>query len=168
MVYRKSLFRNIASGFSLIEIIVVLGILGIMATLAITIINPQTQFNKANDGIRKSDLLKIQSALELYRSNNGDYPGPIDWCAQITHTTYPEVLNALQPAYLENIPKDPKYKNTGRDYMYWHNAFGRYRLYAVLDYTGDPNAVSQVMITDGGSHCGGTDNTYYNYKVTNP
>lgn len=152
-------------GFTLVELLVVIGLLGVIATVSIILINPQAQINKSNDGLRKSDLVKIQSALEIYRADNGDYPGNIGWCSQLSSVSYQDIRQALTPQYMSTLPTDPKFGNTTEDYYYWHNEYGEYRLYAVLEFTGDPKVVANVQGSDGivGS-CPGASNQY-NYKV---
>lgn len=151
--------------FTLVELLVVIGLLGVIATVSIILINPQAQIDKSNDGLRKSDLVKLQSALEIYRANNGDYPGSIGFCSQISNVSYQDVRLALVPSYLSTLPKDPKYGDTNTDYYYWHNEYGEYRLYALLDFTGDPAVTPGIQSDDGivGS-CPGA-NANYNYRV---
>lgn len=61
-------------GFTLIELIVVVGILAILSTFLLTVLNPFEQFKKAQDARRKSDLAQIQKALETYYQDNTAYP----------------------------------------------------------------------------------------------
>jgi len=60
------------SGFTLIELLVVIAIVGTLSTI-ITIVFSSAQKN-ARDQQRKSDLAKIQVALEVYYSRHGYYP----------------------------------------------------------------------------------------------
>lgn len=129
------LIKSNISGFTLTEIIVVMGILGIIATTAIIMINPQTQFNKANDGVRKSDMVKLQSALELYRGDNTYYPPTLT------------LLTSGTPKYLETQPVDPRTKATyAANYQALPTGCNNtttfctsYQLWACLDYA-DPAA----------------------------
>jgi prepilin-type N-terminal cleavage/methylation domain-containing protein len=157
MDYCKKLFGHISQftkGFSLIELLVVIGILGLMATITVTIINPTTQLNKSQDGIRKSDLLKLQSALELYRGNNVYYPPTLS------------LLTSGTPKYLETQPTDPK---TGVTYEANYQALPSgcnnvatfcttYSLWACLQYAQDPKADTVTQ-----SNC-----TVKSYTVRNP
>jgi general secretion pathway protein G len=62
------------SGFSLVELLIVMAILGILSVLAIMALNPQALIGKANDSRRKSDLNKIRTAFEEYFNDKGYYP----------------------------------------------------------------------------------------------
>ena len=59
-------------GFTLIELLVVVAIIGILASVIMASLN--TAESKARDAKRISDMQQIQTALELYYSNHGDYP----------------------------------------------------------------------------------------------
>src|SRR5688572_19520071 len=59
-------------GFTLIELLVVVAVIGVLSSLLMA--NFVGIRQRARDGQRKSDLRQIQSALELYRSDNGFYP----------------------------------------------------------------------------------------------
>jgi prepilin-type N-terminal cleavage/methylation domain-containing protein len=58
-------------GFTLLEILVVLLIIGIFATISIVIVNSARK--KGRDGQRKSDLSQIAKAYEMYNMYNGKY-----------------------------------------------------------------------------------------------
>lgn len=53
------------SGFTLIEILVVVGVLTILATVAVFFIDPIEQFAKSNDSKRVSELRTLASAVEI-------------------------------------------------------------------------------------------------------
>lgn len=66
--------KNNTYGFTLIELIVSIGILVILATFLTVTMNPFEQFLKSQDAKRKSDLIQIQNALESYYQDQGRYP----------------------------------------------------------------------------------------------
>lgn len=99
-------------GFSLIEIMVVVVILGILASIVVPKI-----VSRPDDARRvkaRQDVLAIQSALELYKLDNGFYPTTDQGLAALVKqpTTNPQVSSWKQ--YLKSIPKDP----WGREYLY--------------------------------------------------
>jgi general secretion pathway protein G len=99
-------------GFSLIEIMVVVVILGILAALVVPKI--MSRPDEARIVKAKQDVLAIQNALDLYRLDNGVYPSTDQGLMALVKkpTTPPEPIDWKQ--YLKSLPKDP----WGRDYLY--------------------------------------------------
>jgi type II secretion system protein G len=60
------------NGFTLIELLVVITIIGILAAVGLASYRVANQ--KARDSRRQADIVAIQSALEAYRTTNGQYP----------------------------------------------------------------------------------------------
>lgn len=73
MVYTRC-FRSsiIQKGFTLVELLVVVTLIGILTTVALANFSGGTA--KARDTQRKSDLRAIRDALEQYKLDNGSYP----------------------------------------------------------------------------------------------
>lgn len=59
-------------GFTLIELLVVIAIIGLLSTLAVVALG--TARERSRDAKRLSDLRQIQTALELYYTENDAYP----------------------------------------------------------------------------------------------
>jgi len=59
-------------GFTLIELLVVIAIIGLLSTLAVVALGNARK--KANDAKRVSDVKQTQTALELYYTDNNEYP----------------------------------------------------------------------------------------------
>ncbi len=71
MVYKRK------NGFSLIELLVVVAVLGVLAAILIGVLNPAGLFGQGRDSRRLSDLTTVQAALEQYYAENGSYPASI-------------------------------------------------------------------------------------------
>lgn len=59
-------------GFTLIELLVVIAIIGLLSTLAVVALGSARE--KARDSKRLADLKQVQTALELYYTDNNAYP----------------------------------------------------------------------------------------------
>ncbi|MFA6428608.1 MAG: prepilin-type N-terminal cleavage/methylation domain-containing protein [Candidatus Buchananbacteria bacterium] len=62
-------------GFTLIELLVVIAIIGLLSTLAVISLNSARQ--KSRDARRLSDIKQVQTALELYYTDNNSYPATV-------------------------------------------------------------------------------------------
>ena len=155
------------SGFSLVELLVVMGVVGVLSGI-IVFLNPTAQLNRGEDTKRKADLSLIRSALESYYQDFGDYPGAVNACTVISAAGNTTIKDALEPAFIKKLPRDPQF-SASTDYMYWHNAAREYKLYAVLENTTDPLIIANLMTVDSvptGSCTGYAAG--YNYRVINP
>ncbi len=86
--------------FTLIELIIVIGLISIMATLGFSMFyNAQ---KNSRDAKRKADLDTIRASLELFRTNNSYYPLPSDLDSKI-----PIELTEGEIKYLQSLPEDP-------------------------------------------------------------
>lgn len=123
-------------GFTIVELLIVIVVIAILATISIVAYNGVQQ--RARDSQRKSDLAAIAKALELYRVDNGHYPPAASggWCTQLSHPSIPHLRTALS-LYMGQLPKDPLYADTYRDYFYRNNAGNSYGLYAEMESSGN-------------------------------
>jgi general secretion pathway protein G len=101
-------------GFTLIEIMVVIVILGILAALVVPRIIERP--DEARVVAAKNDIAAIMAALKLYRLDNQRYPTTEQGLAAlvIRPTTPPAPPNWKPNGYLERLPKDP----WGNPYQY--------------------------------------------------
>ncbi len=60
------------NGFTLIELLVVIAIIGLLSTLAVIALSSARE--EARDQNRLSDLKQVQTALEIYFTENNQYP----------------------------------------------------------------------------------------------
>ena len=124
-------------GFTLIELMIVIAIIGVLAVMGGA--NYISSLKRSRDSRRMADLEQVRGALEMYRTDNDDYPLG-------NYVTITEVLN---PGYLKSIPSDPGGTNS---YVYESDG-PTYELCAQLEMT-SPG----TCIFDAG----------YNYGVTEP
>jgi general secretion pathway protein G len=101
-------------GFTLIEIMVVIVILGVLAALVVPSVLSRT--DDARSVAAKSDLAAIRQALKLYRLDNQRYPTTEQGLnALVTRPTDPPSPPNWKPGgYLEKLPRDP----WGHPYQY--------------------------------------------------
>lgn len=101
------------SGFTLIEVMVVVIILGILAAFVVP--NVFDAPGKARKVQAKSDIQAIESALNLYRLDNYRYPTTEQGLEALVSkpSSGPEVRNYAAGGYLPRVPLDP-WKNAYR------------------------------------------------------
>ena len=100
-------------GFTLIEIMVVVIILGILA--AIVAPNVIGRIDQAQVTRVQSDLRGIENALKFYRLDNFAYPTSEQGLeALVTKPADPNIRNWKPGGYLERMPRDP----WGNPYLY--------------------------------------------------
>ncbi|MEK7639400.1 MAG: type II secretion system protein [Patescibacteria group bacterium] len=161
-MFRKSL------GFTLVEMALVAGIISIMT--AVLYVNFTQGSAQTRDSKRKTDLIALQNAVELYKQKNGTYPqgcnGPStsafnqnNWSGQ-RGTSYAcpggsaEYITGLAPEFIKVLPKDPKLNGTASGYVYTVNQFGTAYKIMALD-----TVESEVIgLTHQFARCGDAQN----------
>ena len=103
----KSHRTRLARGFTLIEIMVVVVILGILGSLIVP--NIIGRPDEARATAARADIEAIGNALELYRLDNGNYPSTDQGLeALVTQPSgYPEPRRWNPDGYLKKLPIDP-------------------------------------------------------------
>lgn len=95
--------RRKQSGFTLVEIMVVVVIIGLMAAAIAP--NVFRRFEAAQGTRAKQDIRAIESALRLYRLDNFSYPTEGQGIEALV--AEPAGARAWQGPYLERLPQDP-------------------------------------------------------------
>jgi len=169
---------KIKLGFTLVELIVVIAIVGVMGGMVITILNPIAQLQKSADAKRKSDLSQISKALESYYSDHGTYPS--------VNNTYELVVipagsndpialswgSAWAP-YMDTLPKDA---TLSKKYIYYTPTTGSGALQSYYLYTSLERGILDPQACTGEAGCPnvpngvtcGTEADICNYGVSSP
>jgi len=124
--------KNQQSGFTIIELIVVIAIIAVLS--GIVLLNINQYQTKARDARRISDLDNIRKALEMYRAANGYYPPSgcgydCNGYFYSANSSWQTLENYLKP-YISSLPKDPINNATAPwtdgNYSYAYGNVGRY------------------------------------------
>jgi general secretion pathway protein G len=88
--------HNDSWGFTLIELMIVMAIMGILITIAAP--NLKKSIIRARESVLREDLFQIRDAIDQYYADNGKYPAALN-----------DLINTQDKvkSYLRAIPKDP-------------------------------------------------------------
>lgn len=125
---RNMQLRKAQKGFSLIEIMVVVVIMGLLAAA----IGPQVigALGQAQDKVVQSDFKSIETALKMYKLDNFVYPNSDQGLEALVSqpSSDPVPKNWRKDGYLPELPKDP----WGNPYLYMSPADGKaYEIYTL-------------------------------------
>lgn len=116
------------TGFTLVELMVVIVIIGLLAT--IVIINVLPSQDRAMTQKAKADIALIEQGLEMYRLNAMSYPSSGDGLQALVRppASLTDTTRYQAGGYIKKLPNDP----WGRAYVYanpgQHGAFDIYTL----------------------------------------
>ena len=121
-------------GFTLIELLVVIAIIGLLSTLAVVALGSARA--KARDAKRLSDLKQVQTALELYYTDNNAYPtaAVAVTLGDATHACLSSAgfaATGCANAYMGAVPTDPG----SNSYAYTSATGATYSIAATLEST---------------------------------
>lgn len=135
MKNRASIIGDSKKGFTMIELLITMSLIGILATVVVFLINPARMLARARDTQRQSDLVAILSSIYQYSSeHSGALPDtdgdPLTSNFPSTPTcigtgascynlaSAGEAGETLVPVYMSAIPKDPRTgTNTNTGYL---------------------------------------------------
>jgi general secretion pathway protein G len=99
--------KNNSLGFTLIEVMVVILIIGVLAALVVPKV--MSRPDEARITAAKADIANINQALNLYKLDNGRYPSTEQGLTALVKkpTVSPIPENWKNDGYLDRVPKDP-------------------------------------------------------------
>ncbi len=112
----KKLRKGAQGGFTLIEILIVIGIIAILAGIVLVAINPARQFRQANNTQRESNVNAILNAIGQYTVDNKGNMAGLDIPSGTSESDADEITDGtggadlcsdLVPKYLPALPADP-------------------------------------------------------------
>lgn len=139
-------------GFTLVELLVVISIIGILTI--ITLASFTNAQKKGRDAKRKSELDALSKAMIMYFNDTGSFPAAIDFTSSSTGLTGPG-----GDYYIRTLPVDPK--NTPSttppfDYVYVVSTTKRsFSLFANLENTSDPKCEATPYVVSAKNYCYG-------------
>lgn len=116
-------FSTSKVGFTLIELIVVIGMLTILFAIVLVAVNPGRQFASSRNTARQNDVRAILNSVAQYAAdNNGNLPASITAltacnapCAAGSQTAISnaavDLCSLLTPRYISALPQDPNSNN---------------------------------------------------------
>ncbi|MGL5163898.1 MAG: type II secretion system major pseudopilin GspG [Plesiomonas shigelloides] len=113
-MYSKSVKRTPQAGFTLLEVMVVIVILGVLASLVV----PNLLGNKERADQQKvvSDLTALENSLDMYKLDNGQYPSTQQGLQALVSKPdgEPQPRRYRENGYIKRLPTDP----WGNEYQY--------------------------------------------------
>ena len=106
--------KTVQKGFTLVELLVVIGILATLLAITLIAINPARQFSQSNNTQRSSNVNAILNAVHQYAADNrGSIPSGIATTVQrisndsVTYPTFSDICADLITTYMAALPRDP-------------------------------------------------------------
>lgn len=126
--------------------------------------SPLNFLKAKNDEKRVADLKKLEKAVLAYFEANNALPASDGWCGRYAAVLHPEFAIQIKP-FLEKqeLPHDPLYANTDKDYFYYRVDKNHYILMAVLEL---PKEDTKGKYNYERCHDWPGDDVY-NYRLTN-
>jgi prepilin-type N-terminal cleavage/methylation domain-containing protein len=119
----NSLSKNTSKGFSLLELLVVIALIGLLSSIVLVAVNKARI--RSHNTQRIHDMTQIQLALELYYQKHGAYPegDHVGFGTGDTPGNGTFIQPLVDEGYLPKVFKDPITNAPGNDGNYWYNHY---------------------------------------------
>lgn len=138
-------YRNSQRGFTLVDLLVIVSVIGLLLSLMLTSVNVLRA--RGYDTTRKAEMRQLQTALELYHNDHGEYPTTHNvWFGDSPMGGNKTIwVPNLAPKYVSELPTDPNYTPSacggwGGTYLYRSNGAN----YKLIDHCPQASTVTSV------------------------
>ena len=150
--------KNTKQGFTLIELMVVIAIIGFLSSVVLSSLADAR--SKANATKFRSEIKQMVNALELYKNTNGKYPyedtlsGAVQYFSKKTNNNVESFsaggssLSSLLTPFLKNVPDVPtnSYNPVADSWIYYSNKVPGNGVDVQLKCAGDTTIPKYVII----------------------
>ena len=129
------------AGFTIVELLIVIVVIGILAAITIVSFNGVTA--RSTFAKEKSEMALINKAIAMYYSENSNYPstgGSGSWSG---FGQAPSFVPGIAPAYISKIPQMPTSSSANNSYLYTSNGTD----YKLIRYSDSTSGLPSVQLT---------------------
>ncbi len=143
-------------GFTLVELLIVIAIIGVLVTIVVVAINPIRIIGDSRDSKMRSDLNQMKAGMQLYYNDCKVYPPSLPLGATLGNNN-PSTASTCDDnsTYMKQVPND-----TAGSYTYTvDGTSANYEITARLNTrtTDDTNALSKCATTISGAYADGAN-----------
>lgn len=136
IMQKKVYTKHYRSGFTLVELLLVIFIIGLLASIVVVAVNSARI--KARDGRRIADVTQVRNAVEMFADQSGTFPSTGgNWQDSGSNPT--NWVPGLTPTFISVLPQDPinRVADCNREpcpYFYYYKSDGNnYKVYALIE-----------------------------------
>lgn len=153
-------------GFSIPEIMLVVGIIAILASASLVLLNPVQAIKRSRDAVRFHDLNTLKSAIVLAVQNGSPFGArclSVSPCDSLSNSPFADGTGYVDldlTGYISRLPRDPRHnagsftdllnQSSDASYQFAHDNLGNFEIRARLE--AKDNAAKYV--DDGGDDSG--------------
>lgn len=150
----SNLHQRKSSGFTLIEILVVLAIIGVLAVIVVMSINPAERQAQARDAGRVSSVAQLGRATISYYTSRSTYPSEAEWAQDLDDSgelsSFPSGIEYI----LSGTSNCTTYQQPGADPTYCYS----------LDATNGAIVFARAEATSHNDKCTAPEVAYFVYS----